>query len=64
MRVMPVEKSLRKKGGVLRDLMIEASRSDRKNIRVANEAIAAMKKAGATIVDPVNVDNTIADLDL
>ncbi len=42
--------------------MIEASLADRENIRVANEAIAAMKKAGATIVDPVNVDKTIADL--
>jgi amidase len=57
------EKSLRgKRLGVLRDLMIEPSRADRENIRVANEAIAVMKKAGATIVDPVNVDNTIADL--
>jgi Asp-tRNA(Asn)/Glu-tRNA(Gln) amidotransferase A subunit family amidase len=56
-------KSLRgKRLGVLRDLMIEASRADRENIRVANEAIAAMNKAGATIVDPVNVDKTIADL--
>ena len=57
------EKSLRgKRLGVLRDLMIEPSRADRENIRVANEAIAVMKKAGATIVDPVNVDKTIADL--
>jgi amidase len=56
-------KSLRgKRLGVLRDLMIEASRADRDNIRVAGEAIAAMKKAGATIVDPVNVDQAIADL--
>jgi amidase len=56
-------KSLRgKRLGVLRDLMIEASLGDRENIRVADEAIAAMKKAGATIVDPVNVDKTIADL--
>jgi Asp-tRNA(Asn)/Glu-tRNA(Gln) amidotransferase A subunit family amidase len=56
-------KSLRgKRLGVLRDLMIEASLADRENIRVANQAIAAMKKAGATIVDPVNVDKTIADL--
>jgi Asp-tRNA(Asn)/Glu-tRNA(Gln) amidotransferase A subunit family amidase len=29
---------------------------------VANQAIKAMKKAGATVVDPVNVDKTIADL--
>src|SRR4029434_6565962 len=42
--------------------MMEASRADRENIRVANEAIADMKKAGATIVDPVNVDKAIADL--
>src|SRR5512138_2978308 len=56
-------KSLRgRRLGVLRDLMIEASRADRDNVRVANEALAAMKKAGATIVDPVNVDKTIADL--
>jgi len=56
-------KSLRgRRLGVLRDLMIEASRADRDNIRVANAAIAAMKKAGATIVDPVNVDGVIADL--
>ena len=56
-------KSLRgRRLGVVRDLMIEASLADRENIRVANEAIAAMKKAGATIVDPVNVDKAIADL--
>ena len=56
-------KSLRgKRLGVLRDLMIEASRADRENIRVANQAIAAMKKADATIVDPVNVDKAVADL--
>jgi Asp-tRNA(Asn)/Glu-tRNA(Gln) amidotransferase A subunit family amidase len=56
-------KSLRgKRLGVLRDLMIEASLADRDNIRVADEAIAAMKKAGATIVDPVNVNQAIADL--
>jgi len=56
-------KSLRgRRLGVLRDLMIEASRADRDHIRVANEALATMKKAGATIVDPVDVDKTIADL--
>jgi Asp-tRNA(Asn)/Glu-tRNA(Gln) amidotransferase A subunit family amidase len=48
--------------GVLRDLMIEASLADRDNIRVANEAIAEMKKAGAVIVDPVDVDKIIVDL--
>ena len=56
-------KSLRgKRFGVLRDLMIEASVADRDNIRVASEAIAVMEEAGATIVDPVNVDKVIADL--
>ncbi|MGH7855361.1 MAG: amidase [Candidatus Binatia bacterium] len=56
-------KSLRgKRFGVLRDLMIEATRAERDNIRVANDAIAGMKKAGAIIVDPVNVDKVIADL--
>jgi Asp-tRNA(Asn)/Glu-tRNA(Gln) amidotransferase A subunit family amidase len=56
-------KSLRgKRFGVLRDLMIEATLADRDHIRVANEAIADMKKAGAIIVDPVNVDKVIADL--
>ena len=53
-------KSLRgKRIGVLRDLMIEASLADRDNIRVANTAIADMKKAGAAIVDPVAVDQVI-----
>lgn len=51
-----------KRIGVLRDLMIEASRADRDSIRVANGAFADMKKAGAAIVDPVNVDKVIADL--
>ena len=51
-----------KRIGVLRDLMIEASRADRDSIRVADEAIADMKEAGAVIVDPVNVDKVIADL--
>jgi Asp-tRNA(Asn)/Glu-tRNA(Gln) amidotransferase A subunit family amidase len=51
-----------KRIGVLRDLMIEASLADRDSIRVANEAIADMKKAGAVIVDPVNVQKVIADL--
>jgi amidase len=51
-----------KRLGVLRDLMIEASLADRDSIRVANEAIADMKKAGAVIVDPVNVQKVIADL--
>ena len=57
------EKSLAgKRLGVLRDLMIEASLADRDSIRVANEAIADMKKAGATVIDPVNVQDAIAEL--
>ena len=48
--------------GVLGDLMIEATLADRDSIRVANEAIAGMKKAGAVIVDPVNVQDVIAEL--
>jgi amidase len=57
------EKSLAgKRLGVLRDLMIEATLADRDSIRVANEAIADMKKLGATIIDPVNVDDAIAEL--
>jgi Asp-tRNA(Asn)/Glu-tRNA(Gln) amidotransferase A subunit family amidase len=56
-------KALRgKRLGVLRDLMIEASLADRDNIRVANAAIADMKKAGAVIIDPVDVDKAIAEL--
>lgn len=51
-----------KRLGVLRDLMIEATLADRDSIRVANEAIADMKKLGATIIDPVNVDDAIAEL--
>ena len=51
-----------KRIGVLRDLMIEASLADRDSIRVANEAVADMKKAGAVIVDPVNIQKVIADL--
>jgi amidase len=51
-----------KRIGVLRDLMVEASLADRDSIRVVNAAIADMKKAGAVIVDPVNVQKVIADL--
>jgi amidase len=42
--------------------MIEVSLADRDSIRVANEAIGDMKKAGATIIDPVNVQDAIAEL--
>ena len=51
-----------KRLGVLRDLMIEATLADRDSIRVANEAIAEMKKSGAIVIDPVNVDDAIAEL--
>jgi amidase len=51
-----------KRLGVLRDLMIEATLADRDSIRVANEAIAALKKLGATVIDPVNVQDAIAEL--
>ena len=57
------EKSLAgKRLGVLRDLMIEVTLADRDSIRVANEAISDMKRAGATIIDPVNVQDVIAEL--
>ena len=48
--------------GVLRDFMIEASLADRDSIRVANEAIVELTKAGGVIVDPVDVHKVIADL--
>ena len=41
--------------------MIEATVADRDSIRIANQAIADMKRLGATIVDPVNFDGVIAD---
>src|SRR5262249_46684687 len=43
-----------KRLGVVRDFMVEATLVDRDSIRVAEEAIAEMKRLGATIVDPVN----------
>jgi amidase len=51
-----------KRLGVLRDLMIEATPADRDSIRVANEAIADMKKLGAAVIDPVDVQDVIAEL--
>jgi amidase len=57
------EKSLAgKRLGVLRDLMIEATLADRDSIRVANEAIADLQKLGATVVDPLNIQDAIAEL--
>jgi len=51
-----------KRLGVVRELMAEATLADRDSIRVANEAIADLKKLGATIVDPVNFHDAIAEL--
>jgi Asp-tRNA(Asn)/Glu-tRNA(Gln) amidotransferase A subunit family amidase len=51
-----------KRLGVLRDLMIEATLADRDSIRIANEAITDLKKLGATVIDPVNVQDAIAEL--
>src|SRR5262249_25656164 len=51
-----------KRLGVVRDFMIEASLADRDSIRIANQAIADLKKLGATIVDPVNFDSAIAEI--
>lgn len=48
--------------GVLRDLMIEATLADRDSVRVANQAIADMRKLGATVIDPVNIQDVIAEL--
>jgi amidase len=49
-----------KRLGVLRDFMIEATLADRDSVRVANEALADMKRLGAVLVDPVNVQDAIA----
>ena len=51
-----------KRIGVVRDFMVEASLADRDSIRVASEAIADLKRLGATVVDPVNFHDVIADL--
>lgn len=51
-----------KRLGVLRDVMIEATLADRDSVRVANEAIADMRKLGATVIDPVDVQDVIAEL--
>jgi amidase len=51
-----------KRLGVVRDFMIEASLADRDSIRVANEALAEMKRLGATIVDPVDFRLAIAEV--
>ena len=51
-----------KRLGVVREFMIEATVADRDSIRIANQAIADMKRLGATIVDPVNFDGAIAEI--
>ena len=51
-----------KRLGVVREFMIEATVADRDSIRIANQAIADLKRLGATIVDPVSFDATIAEI--
>jgi amidase len=51
-----------KRLGVVREFMIEASLADRDSIRIANQAIADLKRLGATIVDPVSFDGAIAEI--
>src|SRR5205809_3902905 len=51
-----------KRLGVVRDFMIEGTLADRDNIRVANEALAEMKRLGAIIVDPVDFHGAIAEV--
>ncbi|HKY07404.1 MAG TPA: amidase [Candidatus Binatia bacterium] len=56
-------KSLKgKRLGIVREFMIEASLADRDSIRIANQAIADLKRLGATVVDPVNFDGAIAEI--
>ena len=51
-----------KRLGVVREFMIEATVADRDSIRIANQAIADLKRLGAIIVDPVNFDGAIAEI--
>jgi len=51
-----------KRIGVVREFMIEATIADRDSIRLAHQAIADLKRLGATIVDPVNFDGAIAEI--
>jgi Asp-tRNA(Asn)/Glu-tRNA(Gln) amidotransferase A subunit family amidase len=46
--------------GVVREFMIEATPADRDSIRIAGQAIADLKKLGATVVDPVDFNGAIA----
>jgi Asp-tRNA(Asn)/Glu-tRNA(Gln) amidotransferase A subunit family amidase len=51
-----------KRLGVVREFMVEATLADRDSIRIANQAIADLKRLGATVVDPVNFDRAIAEI--
>ena len=51
-----------KRLGVIREFMLEASLADRDSIRIGNQAIADMKRLGATIVDPVYFDGAIVEV--
>ena len=51
-----------KRLGVVREFMIEATLADRDSVRLANQAIADLKRLGATVVDPVNFDGAIAEI--
>jgi Asp-tRNA(Asn)/Glu-tRNA(Gln) amidotransferase A subunit family amidase len=51
-----------KRLGVVRDFMIEATLADRESVRIGNEALAEMKRLGATIVDPVDFNAAIAQV--
>ena len=51
-----------KRIGVVRDFMIEATLADRDSIRVATDAIADLKRLGATVVDPLDFHTAFADL--
>jgi amidase len=51
-----------KRLGVVRDFMIEATLADRDSVRIGNEALAEMKRLGATLVDPVDFRGAIAEI--
>ena len=51
-----------KRIGVARDFMVEATLADRDSIRVATDAIADLKRLGATVVDPLDFHTAFADL--
>lgn len=51
-----------KRLGVVRDFMIEATLADRDSVRIGNEALADMKRLGATLVDPVDFSRAIAEI--